>query len=188
MKQSQRSRRGIPAAAVALILVLAFSMAPMVAAVPESSPAGFMVIHERAIPASPETVFAALARVGDWWHPDHTYTGSAGNLSLDLRGDGCFCEKLPDRGRVRHMTVVYAEPGVRLRMSGGLGPLQSLAVAGSMTWDLEAAEGATRLRLTYKVAGWDPDGLESWAGPVDQVLGMQVDRLKQLIETGDPER
>jgi hypothetical protein len=38
-----------------------------------------------------------------------------------------------NQGGVRHMQVVYVDPGKTLRMIGGLGPLQSMAATGSMT-------------------------------------------------------
>ena len=71
-------------------------------------------------------------------------------------------------------------------MTGGLGPLQGLPVSGSLTLALEREEGGTTLTLTYRVAGYDPAGLELWASPVDQVLSVQMRRLQRFIETGTP--
>jgi uncharacterized protein YndB with AHSA1/START domain len=159
---------------------------PAAAAVRDAAPGGFVVVQERQVAATPAAVFDRLMDVAAWWDPDHTYSGSADNLSMEPGADGCFCETLPGGGRVRHMTVAYVAPGTRLRLTGGLGPLQQLAVTGSMTFDLEAADGGTALRLTYRVAGWDPDGLEALSKPVDLVLGGQLDRLVRLVETGSP--
>lgn len=159
---------------------------PAAAAVRDAAPGGFVVVHERQVAATPAAVFDRLMDVAAWWDPDHTYSGSAENLTIEPGADGCFCERLPDGGRVRHMTVAYVAPGARLRLTGGLGPLQELAVTGSMTFDLAGAGEGTALRLTYRVAGWDPAGLEAMAGPVDSVLGAQIDRLVRLVETGSP--
>ena len=82
------------------------------------------------------------------------------------------------------MTVVYANAGKRLRLSGNLGPLQDMGVAGSMTFDLEPANGKTRLELTYNVGGYSPNGLNQLAPLVDSVLLEQLTRLKHFIELG----
>ena len=87
---------------------------------------------------------------------------------------------------MRHLVVVFAEPGRLLRMAGGLGPLQGMAVAGSLTWLISQAGSATRIELTYTVGGYSPDGLADLAGPVDSVQHDLVARLQRYIESGDP--
>ena len=74
---------------------------------------------------------------------------------------------------------------VLLRLGGGLGPLQGIASAGSMTIQLSAANGGTKLDLTYSVAGYVPAGMNTWAAPVDSVLTEQLTRLKNDVERGD---
>ena len=156
-------------------------------AVVDSSASGFTVRTTLAIRAAPEDVYRRLVRnVGDWWNSSHTFSGNAHNLSLEEKTMGCFCEKLPDGGGVRHMEVVYFAPGKTLRLSGGLGPLQSIAAAGSMTIQLSASEGGTKLEVTYTVAGYVPAGMNTWAAPVDGVIEEQFTRLKSYIETGAP--
>jgi len=156
-------------------------------AVVDASGGGFTVRTAVAIRAAPGEVYRRLVRnVGDWWSPNHTFSGNAHNLSIEEKVAGCFCEKLPDGGGVRHMEVVYFAPGKTLRLSGALGPLQSLAAAGSMTIELSAAEGGTKLEVTYAVAGYLPAGMNTWAAPVDGVIEEQFTRLKKYVETGDP--
>jgi hypothetical protein len=82
------------------------------------------------------------------------------------------------------MEVVYADPGKKLVFSGALGALQSIAATGSMTIQLAAAGDGTKLTVVYTVTGYVPAGMNSWAEPVDSVLGEQLTRLKSLIETG----
>jgi hypothetical protein len=84
------------------------------------------------------------------------------------------------------MEVVNVAPGRTLRMSGGLGPLQGMASAGSMTIGLSPAPAGTKLELTYAVAGYLPAGMSTLATPVDSVLTDQFNRLKNFIERGDP--
>jgi hypothetical protein len=97
---------------------------------------------------------------------------------------GCFCEKLPNGGSVLHMTVVYAQPGQGLRLSGGLGPLQMSGATGHLSWTLAEKNGKTTLTQTYDVGGYMTGGLDKIAPVVDQVLGEQFDRLKVYAETG----
>ncbi len=73
-------------------------------------------------------------------------------------------------------------------MSGGLGPLQPLAVSGSMAFTLTEADGITTVELTYIVGGYRPGGLEEWSRPVDGVLGAQLQRLERFMETGNPDK
>jgi uncharacterized protein YndB with AHSA1/START domain len=156
------------------------------ATVADSTAAGFRVRYDQVVRAAPDSVWRALGGIGRWWDPEHTYSGDAGNLSIELKPGGCFCERLAEGGGVVHMTVVYARPGLALRLVGALGPLQADGVAGSMTWTLAPDPAGTRLRLEYVVGGYLPGGLVGMAAPVDRVLGEQFLRLKLLVETGRP--
>jgi len=153
----------------------------------DSSASGFTVKIAVQVAAPATNVYRALVdRVGAWWDSTHTWSGSASNLSIEAAPGGCFCERLPNGGGVRHMTVVYVDPGKLLRLNGGLGPLQDMAVAGSMTFKLTESAGKTSLEVTYKVGGYAPGGLESIAKPVDGVLTVQILRLKKFVETDAP--
>ena len=154
------------------------------AEIADSAANGFTIKINTSLHASPADVYDRIVRVGDWWSSEHTYSGDARNLSIDARGGGCFCEKLPDGGTVQHMEVVQARPGKRLRLYGGLGPLQGMAAAGPMTFDLEPEQGGTRLEFTYSLAGYLPNGIGSWARPVNDMLSAQIARLKAYVETG----
>ena len=149
---------------------LALTPALSFAEVKDSGPGGFTVKIIMEINASPDVVYQRVVHhVGDWWSSDHTFSGDAHNLSIEDRPMGCFCEKLPDHGAARHMEVIYVDPGKMLRLSGGLGPLQAMAVTGSMTLTFTAmgsgATAGTRLEVTYAVAGYMPGGLEALAKP-----------------------
>jgi hypothetical protein len=71
-------------------------------------------------------------------------------------------------------------------MHGTLGPLQSIAANGSMQIQLSAADGGTKLEVTYAVSGYLAAGMNTWAAPVDSVLKEQFTRLKGYVEHGDP--
>jgi uncharacterized protein YndB with AHSA1/START domain len=153
--------------------------------VADSAANGFTVKLAVTIQAPPQDVYRRLVHnVGDWWDPMHTFSGDAHNLSIDDKPMGCFCEKLPSGGGVRHLEVVYADPGKRLVLSGGLGPLQSMAVTGSMTVQRDAASEGTKLAEVYTGTGYLPAGMNTWAAPVDSVLTQQFTRLKAFVENG----
>jgi uncharacterized protein YndB with AHSA1/START domain len=161
---------------------------PAAADVIDTAPGGFTVKIAVDVASPPADVYRALVeRVGTWWSADHTWSGNSANLSIDARPGGCWCEKLANGGGVQHMTVAYVDPGKLLRFRGALGPLQAMAVDGSMTWELTKAGDKTHLQLTYTVVGYRASGLgATMAKPVDGVLTLQVQRLKKLVETGQP--
>jgi hypothetical protein len=55
-----------------------------------------------------------------------------------------------------------------------------------MTFNLSPADGGTKLELTYTVTGYFPDGAGKWPVAVDGVLGEQITRFKNYIESGNP--
>ena len=87
----------------AVLLAAALALAPRLALsdVVDSSAAGFTVKTTVQIQAAPAEVYRKLVfNVGDWWNPQHTFSGDAHNLSIDDKADGCFCEKLANGGSV----------------------------------------------------------------------------------------
>jgi uncharacterized protein YndB with AHSA1/START domain len=171
-------------------LLSAALLSPFVAsaAVVSATDSGFEVLETASVTASAKDSYARLVDVAAWWNKAHTFSGEPANLTLDVRPGGCFCERLKDGGGVQHLTLTYVAPNQALRFSGALGPLQALGVAGSMTIALTAsAGGGTDIALRYRVGGYTTEGLKKWAGPVDEVLGEQISRLKKLIDTGSPE-
>jgi uncharacterized protein YndB with AHSA1/START domain len=157
------------------------------AGVVDVAPAGFLVRHEATINAPADKVYTALTSgVGNWWSSEHTYSQDSKNLSIDARPGGCFCEKLPNGGGVRHMTVAFVSPGHLLRMTGALGPLQESGIAGSMTWSLTLSATTTKVVLSYSVGGYMQGGFDKIAPVVDAVLGEQFNRFKTYVETGKP--
>lgn len=132
--------------------------------------------------AAPDRVYAALTGPARWWDSSHTYSGNASNLSLDAHAGGCWCEQLADGGSVQHMTVLTAMPGRMLRLSGGLGPLQSGAVTAVMTWTIKHAGAGSEVGMSYLVDGYFPGGLDKVRDDVDAVLGHQVERLRAYVE------
>ena len=177
----------LSAKALAGLTIAACLTEPACAAVSNSAANGFSVVEKLHIAAAPEKIYAELIMPSHWWSSQHTFSKSAGNLTLDAKAGGCWCETLPDGGSVQHLAVVFADPGKTLVMRGALGPLQGLGVEGAMSIVLKPAADGTDLSLTYSVGGYLKDGLASWAALVDEVLAEQMTRLKSLIETGTPD-
>ena len=163
------------------LLALLFSMSAVqahseVLRVDETS---FLSRHEMLISAPASIVWSSLTRdVSSWWDAAHSYSGDAANFRLEARPGGCFCESLPDGG-VEHMRVVLVRENRELRMVGGLGPLQTMGVAGAMSIVLTESEEGTELVYHYNVSGAGGDSL---AGAVDRVQLEQLERLKKYAQ------
>ena len=153
----------------------------------DSAENGFTTAHEVHIHAARNKVWAAAINVGNWWSDDHTVDGNASRMSIEAEPQGCFCEMFENGGGVVHMSVTFVNPGIILRLTGGLGPLGLMGVDGNMTWEFFDAEGGTRAKFTYAVGGYRPGGLGAIALPVDYVIGEALQRLKAHVETGDAE-
>lgn len=171
------------AAAAALLLTQALSSR---AEVIESSPGGFAISRTVHIAAPPDRVYATLIVPARWWNSQHTFSGSAGNLTLDARAGGCFCETWSG-GSVQHLVVVDAEPGKVLRLRGALGPFQGQGVSSALTFTLKANSGGTDLTLDNIVGGFMKGGFAKWPSLADAMLAEQMIRLKRDIETGSPD-
>ena len=158
------------------------------AEVTDSAENGFTTAHEVLIGAPRAQVWkAAIGGVGRWWSDDHTVDGSASRMSIKAAPQGCFCESFDNGGGVVHMTVTFVNPGIILRLTGGLGPLGLMGVDGNMTWEFFDVDEGTRVKFTYAVGGYRPGGLGAIAVPVDYVIGEALLRLKAHVESGDAE-
>ena len=166
--------------------ILALGSAGMARAdVRETREGSFVIEITMMADASPALVYRDLVRVALWWHPDHTWSGAAKNLKLDARAGGCFCEKLSGGGSVQHGRVVFAQPGKQLRLEAALGPLQEMAVAGVLTFVLAPDGPGTRISMTYRVSGQLTMDTGKLAPLVDQVMGIQLGRLRD-VASGRP--
>jgi hypothetical protein len=170
------------------LIVFALLSSAAFAEVKDASAGGFTVVSEMTVEASSDVVWlAAIDDIGLWWSSDNTVSGDASRLSIRAVPQGCFCESFGPGAGVVHLSVTMVNPGVVIRLTGGLGPLGLMGVNGNMTWEFEAVEGGTQVKFTYAVGGYWADGLDTIAGPVDFVIREALGRLKAQVETGDPE-
>jgi len=136
----------------------------------------------------PAEAMAAFVQIARWWSKDHTYSGSAANLSLEPRPGGCFCERFPDGGGVEHLRVTYVKPGEDLIMTGALGPLLSEAVTGVMSIHAQKIAGGSRLTIDYRATGFVNADAEKFAPMVDAMLGDQAKRFRTFAAGGGGRR
>jgi hypothetical protein len=171
-----------------LAAALLAALAPLARAEVVETSANTLKIKQIAtVRATPAKAWQAMLDIGGWWSGEHTYSGNAANLRLEPRAGGCWCETLPNGGGVEHMHVVYFAPPTRVTMTGGLGPLQTAGVAGSMTLQVTPKGTGAEIALLYNVGGYDPGGLAAVAPGVDSVLTEQFARLARLIDSGSAE-
>jgi hypothetical protein len=160
------------------IAVLALTAFPLKAEVTSVDEYGFTVRHVITIEAEPFVVYRAMtAHVNEWWNGEHSFSGDAANLYMKIERGGCFCERLPDNGRIEHLRIIYFAPGEEIRFNGALGPLQTMPVDGRMIWKIEATETGSSVSFTYMVFGHTKGGLAGIAPGVDAVIGEQLTRL-----------
>lgn len=176
-------------------LPLAVMASPASAEVAASSEAGFVIRLTEEVTATPQESWKMLLTPGEWWSGEHTYSGDAKNLYLDAQATGCFCEKLPRpkgapedqrNGSIEHMHIVYADPNHVLRLTGGLGPLQSEAAHGTLTMTFKAVPGGTRILWEYVVGGYMRYKTDKIGPVVDKVMGEQIRRLGAKLGSKTP--
>ncbi|WP_234031906.1 SRPBCC family protein [Porphyrobacter sp. SLTP] len=156
----------------------------------------FVSRHEVVVKASPKQVWLALISPATWWTSEHTWSGSAKNLTLVPQAGGCFCETIPEvdepgrftlEGSVEHMRVVQAYPESALRMVGNLGPLQSEPVTGVLTIAISKVDKGTRIVWEYNVGGPMRYEVPVISKAVDGVMGVQLAALaKPLVVVAMP--
>lgn len=168
----------------AILSAAAAVAAPAAAEVVQSAPGGFEVKNEITVDAPIERAWAVVVAPRLWWNKDHTYSEDSTNLTLDERPGGCFCEKLPNKGGVEHMRVVYIQPPRMIRLVGALGPLQAEAADGTMAITLVRSGSQTNISMTYVAGGYIRAGAEKLAPVVDRVLGEQLAGLKKAVDGG----
>ncbi len=146
----------------------------------------FKLVIAMVVQATPDQIYRVLGQPQLWWSSAHTYSGDARNLKLDLRAGGCFCETMPKgQGSIEHGRVIQAMKGKLLRLSAPLGPLQEMAVTGTLTWKLDANSGplpSTMVMMIYTVNGDMRGGGKALAPVVDQVMGEQMEGLRKALE------
>ncbi|MGA9574260.1 MAG: hypothetical protein WBS20_09970 [Lysobacterales bacterium] len=153
---------------------------PAYAELAKSTDDGFIVRHSVNIARDRATVFKTMTgQVGEWWNPDHSFSGDAGNMLIDME---CFCERW-ENNLVRHLDTMIWMENSKVIMEGGLGPLKELGLSGTMIWSLTPNdEGGTTVNWEYHVYGYSETVMANLATAVDGVLKQQIGRLADYMK------
>lgn len=159
------------------VLVSALLAAPAVAEVTTKAPDGIVIQVKAEVALDRDDAWARLLDIASWWNSSHTYSGDAGNMSIDAVAGGCWCE-LWSGGEVEHGRVVAVMPRDMIRFDAPLGPLQEMGVGAALTFTLSnsASPSKTAIVVDFRVTGSSLSGLDKLASVIDGVITEQVTR------------
>lgn len=165
-------------------MILAFAVSLLTALsvqaeIVEASGGRYVLKHEARSNLAPADLWARLIKPETWWHPDHTYSGDAGNLSVEPTAGGLWREEWPG-GSVLHGQVLNAVSGQLLRLDAPFGPLQGMGV--SVVWTISIKADGTGSLVTFdEIAnGSAASKLDALAPAVD---GVKTEAMRRLTLT-----
>lgn len=141
-----------------------------------SSETHYVLRHEAQSRLTADEVWQRLIEPSAWWHPEHTYSGDAGNLTLDLRPGGLWLERW-DGGSVAHGEVLLVVDGTSLRLNAPFGPLQG--VGAYTIWTITISDDTAGAKIVFEETATAPPGakLHELAPAVDFVKSEAIRRL-----------
>ena len=175
---------------IAMIVASLLAASAGQAKVVETGAERFVTRDTASVKTAPLATWLALIKPGEWWNPQHSWSGDAKNMTLTPQGGGCFCERIPVgdtgnssamEGSARHAEVLQAFPMKVLRMRGGFGPLQGEPATGVLTITLKEVPGGTRILWEYNVGGPMRYKVAEIAPAVDAVMTEQLKRLQAYL-------
>lgn len=158
---------------IVILLLLPFTAA---AEVVSSSASHYVLRHEASTALSADALWDRLVQPATWWHPDHTYSGDAENLSLDLKPGGLWLETW-DGGAVAHGEVLLVQDGNVLRLNAPFGPLQGVGAHTIWTITIEATDTGAVVRFDETATAPPTAKLDELAPAVDYVKTEAIRRL-----------
>ena len=141
-----------------------------------SSATHFTLRHEADSALSADDLWDRLVRPETWWHPDHTYSGSADNLSLEVDAGGLWREDWKGNS-VSHGEVVLVREGRMLRLQAPFGPLQEIGAYTIWTISIEPAESGSRVVFDEVAVAPPTADMAELAKAVDYVKQEAITRL-----------
>lgn len=142
----------------------------------EATAERYLLRHEAVSTLTPDALWDKLIKPETWWHPDHTYSGNAENLSLDLQAGGMWREDW-DGGSVVHGTVLTSLHGKMLRLNAPFGPLQGLDVTVIWTITIMPDGEGSKVIFDEIAGGTAGSKLDALAPAVDFVKAEAIRRL-----------
>lgn len=158
-----------------------------VADVVTTSDTHYVLHHEASSLLEPDALWDRLIEPSSWWHPDHTYSGDARNLSLDATAGGLWLETW-DGGSVAHGEVLLVQKGEMLRMNAPFGPLQGIGAYTIWTVTITATDDGSLVTFDEVASAPPGNDMEQLAGAVDYVKTEAIGRLvagEDADESGD---
>lgn len=159
-----------------VVVAALLGQTPATAEVVSSSRGHFELRHEATSTLTPDALWDRLVEPGSWWHPDHTYSGDASNLSLDPVAGGLWQEKWSG-GSVAQGEVLYAVEGKTLRMNAPFGPLQGVGAYTIWTITITSEGDGSRVVFDEISTGPPTADMAELAGAVDFVKTQAMERL-----------
>lgn len=153
----------------ALILGLAGSLvvaASAQAEVIERSANRFVLRYQAPVDATVHDIQMGLVALPVWWDSNHTYSGDAANLSLDLAPDGCWCERLADGTDFDHGRTVLADDEGAM-FAAPFGPLRGRTQRADLDMSWPLVDGYRQLTWDFVVEG---ENIGAMADAVDGVM------------------
>lgn len=143
-----------------------------------SSSDHYTLRHEANSTMTPGALWERLIQPDTWWHPNHTWSADAANLSLDAQAGGLWREDW-DGGSVAHGTVLAVTEDKMLRLDAPFGPLQGMGVQVVWTITLTPDEesGGTLVVFDEVANGSSATALDQIAPAVDSVKQQAIERL-----------
>lgn len=157
------------------VAVLACTTSAM-AEVITAAPSHYTLKHKAPSSMPPSELWDRLTQPASWWHPDHTYSGDAANLTLRLEVGGLWEENW-NGSSVLHGTVLHVVPGSKLQINAPFGPLKDIGVTVIWTIDIEAKGTGSMVTFTEVANGSNYSKLDELSGAVDYVKAEAIRRL-----------
>lgn len=142
----------------------------------EATPERYVLRQEASSVLAADALWARLIKPASWWHPDHTYSGDAANLSLEATAGGLWREDWQG-GSVLHGQVLLVLDGSTLKLDAPFGPLQDLAVTVVWTISVTPEGGGSRVVFDEIANGTAASKLDTLAPAVDFVKTEAIRRL-----------
>ena len=161
------------------IMALGLAAASASADVLDKEPGRFILKQDVRTAEPIDDVWARLIQPATWWHPDHTYSGDAANLSLDVQAGGLWREDW-DGGSVAHGEVLSVINGRQIRLRAPFGPLQS--IASETIWTITLTPDGEGTRIVFDEVAYG-HGVGDLAEAVDFVKTEAIARLSATSPT-----
>lgn len=158
------------------LLVFCFAPIRSGAEIISSSDTHFVLRHEATSAMPADMLWQRLIQPETWWHPDHTYSGRAENLSLKAEAGGAWREDW-DGGSVIHGTVMLVQTGEVLRINAPFGPLQQLGAHTIWTITISADGEGSKVVFDEVSNGPSTANMTETAAAVDFVKSEAIRRL-----------